>query len=49
MTEQELNVQLISLSMMEHKVLVLSRKQINELESEVSLKKSASGAVEEVE
>ena len=46
MTQQELNVQLISLALMEHRVLVICRNRLNEIEAEVNLKKSLSSAVE---
>ena len=42
-------MQLISLAMMEHKVLVLSRSQPNELEANILLKKSVSSAAEQNE
>ena len=42
-------MQLISLAMMEHKVLVLSRSQPNELEADILLKKSVSSAAEQNE
>ena len=42
-------MQLISLAMMEHKVLVLSRSQPNELEADLLLKKSVSSAAEQNE
>ena len=35
MSEQELNVQLISLALMEHKVLVQCKNKPNEIEAEV--------------
>ena len=35
MSEQELNVQLISLALMEHKVLVMCRNKPSEIEAEV--------------
>ena len=46
MTQQELNVQLISLALMEHRVLVICRNRPNEIKAEVNLKKSLSSAVE---
>ena len=42
-------MQLISLAMMEHKVLVLSRSLPNELEADILLKKSVSSAAEQNE
>ena len=42
-------MQLISLAMMEHKVLVLSRSQPNEFEANTLLKKSVSSAAEQNE
>lgn len=46
MSEQELNVQLISLALMEHKVLAICKNKPDEIDAETQLKKSISTAVE---
>jgi len=42
LNQQDLNVQLVSLATMEHKIITLSRKQTNEISNEVELKKAVS-------